>query len=103
MPEIVHWLAAEPVRWLVPLTLLAAVVGIPVMLWWERRHPPAARPLEAWRALPTEVQAAHDQAVVGASESAVRLVSADAEQIVRAEARRLARRSAGPKPPASSD
>ena len=38
MPEFVSWLFVNPVRWLVPADLLACVVGIPLMLWRERRR-----------------------------------------------------------------
>lgn len=39
MPELVHWFAENPVRWVIPAILLLAVVGTPVALWWEGRHP----------------------------------------------------------------
>ncbi|MCX4885958.1 hypothetical protein [Streptomyces sp. NBC_00847] len=39
MPELVHWFAENPVRWVVPAVLLLAVVGVPLALWWEKRHP----------------------------------------------------------------
>ena len=84
MSEFAHWLAAEPVRWLVPLTLLSCVAGIPLMLWWERRHPPKSRRpevLEAWRGLPASVQAAHDEAVLDAAEAAQRIVLDEAHRV----------------------
>lgn len=39
MPELVHWLSAHPVRWVVPAVFLIACAAVPVGLWWERRHP----------------------------------------------------------------
>lgn len=87
MPAFVHWLAVNPVRWLIPATFLSCVVGIPLMLWWERRRPskPVRRPYvaEAWRGLPAVVQAAHDRAVLDAAEAA-------ALRIVRDEDARVA-------------
>lgn len=38
MLETVHWLLANPARWLVPADLLACVIGIPLMLWRERHR-----------------------------------------------------------------
>jgi hypothetical protein len=107
MPEIVHWLAAEPHRWLVPLTGLSCVVGIPLMLWREKRTAYHRRRqmeiLGPWLGAPTEDQAVKDRAALGASESAARLVEAEAERILRNEAYRLTRRSNRPKPSTSSD
>lgn len=77
----------NPVRWLVPATLVVCVVGIPLMLWWERRRPakPVRRPYvaEAWRGLPAVVQDAHGRAVRNA-------VAAAALRIVRDEDARVA-------------
>ncbi|MGW2725750.1 hypothetical protein [Streptomyces sp. NPDC001492] len=39
MSEIVNWLSANPIRWVVPAVLLIAVVGTPLALWWEKHHP----------------------------------------------------------------
>jgi hypothetical protein len=81
MSAFVHWLAGEPVRWLVPLTLLSAVVGVPLMLWWERRRARRPRVRGSWRALPAEVQAARDEAVLDASEAAAQIIDAYAARV----------------------
>lgn len=66
MPESVIWL-------LVVLTVSA--VGTVLYLCRERRRPSSYRSrwaveMAAWRALPAEVQAAHDTAVLDAAEAA---------------------------------
>lgn len=64
---------SDPVLWLAAVLLVSAV-GTPFVLWWERRRPSSysRRPevLAAWRALPTEVQEAHDNAVLDAAQAA---------------------------------
>ena len=29
---------SEPVRWVIPVILVASAVGTPLALWWERRR-----------------------------------------------------------------
>lgn len=87
MPEIVSWLLAEPVRWLIPATFLSCVVGIPLMLWWERRKPSSytrrrqREVLAPWLEMSTEAQRAHDNAVLAASDAALQIVLDDAERV----------------------
>jgi hypothetical protein len=85
MSEIVSWLLANPVRWLVPATFLACVIGIPLMLWWERRRPSAysrrSGVLGSWRAASATVQAAYEIAVLDASEAAELIVRAEADRV----------------------
>ena len=68
---------SEPQRWVIPAILLAALVGTPLALWWERRRPSSytrgreyVERMAAWRAMPTDAQAAHDNAELAAAEAA---------------------------------
>ena len=84
MSELVRWLFDNPVRWLIPATLLSCLVGIPLMFWWERHHPASARRPEAvasWRAMSVRAQAAHDNAALAASEAADRIVREEAARV----------------------
>ena len=65
------------VRALIPAVLLIALVGIPLMLWWECRRPSSFTrgaalrgPLAAWRSLSTAEQAAQDAAAIEATAEA---------------------------------
>lgn len=63
MSEFVHWMLANPVRWVVPAVLLLSLSGVPFAMWWEKRRPTVPAPVEemrAWRRLSTEEQAAAD-------------------------------------------
>jgi hypothetical protein len=57
-----------------PGIYLLALVGTPVVLWWEKRHPSSysRRPevVESWREMSTAEQEAHDNAVLDAAEAA---------------------------------
>lgn len=55
----------------VPGVLLLSAVSWPLVKRWEaRRAVEAPNPLQVWRSLPTEVQAARDLAVLDAQEAA---------------------------------
>jgi predicted alpha/beta hydrolase len=76
----------DPQRWLVPAVLLLSVVGIPLALWWERRHPsvPAGvAEMRAWRRLSTAEQESVDTAALDLGEQAVLDVEADAGDAAR--------------------
>lgn len=70
-----------PVSVIVLLVVLAvSAVGTVLVLRGERRRPSSYRSrweaeMAAWRALPTEVQAAHDEAALHAGEAAAARVS----------------------------
>ena len=86
MPEIVHWLSANPVRWVVPAVLLVACAGVPVALWWEKRHPSIPAHVvqaRAWRALSTASCSAVDSAALDLGEQAELDAVADAEDAAR--------------------
>jgi hypothetical protein len=86
MPELVHWLFAHPVRWVVPAVLLVACAAVPVGLWWEKHHPsvPAeVAELRAWRRLSAAEQEAVDTAALDLGEQAVLDAEADAEDAAR--------------------
>lgn len=86
MPEIVSWLLANPVRWLLPATSLACVVGIPLMLRAEKRD---RRRQSEWLGLSTQEQAAQDREALDAYDEAKRHAAEAAERIVREAASRL--------------
>lgn len=100
MPNFVHWLAAEPVRWLVPLTSLSCVVGIPLMLWREKRKARRRRKdvlsarqrqvLSPRLGLSADEQAAHDREALDAYNQATEHAAEAAERIVREMAAHLA-------------
>jgi hypothetical protein len=58
----------------IPAILFVSVLGTVLAVWWERRRPSAysRRPegLASWRAMSTEAQAGHDNAVLDAAEAA---------------------------------
>jgi len=80
MPEFV----SEPQRWVIPVVLLVALIGTPVYLWWERRHPSSftRRPdaLAEWRALSAAEQEAADTASLDLAEQAVLDAEYDAQE-----------------------
>jgi len=74
---------------LLPLAFLAAFVGIPAALWWERRRPSSyTRSPEylAWQDRTSSWQASYDDVVLDAAEAAheaaLRAVDVDAEVAV---------------------
>jgi hypothetical protein len=73
-----------------PAIYLLALVGTPVVLWWERRRPTAysRRPevLAAWRGMPVAVQEAHDTAVLDAAEAAEEAARRAVEDAARTNA-----------------
>lgn len=76
----------DPQRWLVPAVLLLCIAGIPLALWWERRHPsvPAhVAEMRAWRGLSTAEQEAVDTAALDLGEQAELDALADAEDAAR--------------------
>lgn len=63
--------------------LLIAAVGLPIAVWWERRHPSSftrGADLAWWAALPAEEQEAYDTAVLDLAEQAELDARADAEE-----------------------
>ncbi|MFJ8657416.1 hypothetical protein ACIRNU_34400 [Streptomyces rochei] len=71
MPEIV----SEPQRWVIPAILLVSVVGTALEVRREKRRPTSYKrrweaAMAEWRAMPTEAQAAHDNAALAAAEAA---------------------------------
>jgi len=38
MSDVVHWLVTHPQRWVIPAIFLAAVLGLSLALWRERRR-----------------------------------------------------------------
>jgi hypothetical protein len=87
MPEIVHWLLANPIRWLLPATAIACAFGIPLMLMREKRD---RQPQSPWLGLSTAEQAAHDRNVLDAYDRAAEHAAEAAERIVREAAERMA-------------
>jgi len=86
MPELVHWLLANPVRWVIPAVLLLALVGLPAALWWEKRRPtvPAhVAEMRAWRRLSTGEQAAADEAALEEASVVEAAARRDAEDAAR--------------------
>jgi hypothetical protein len=64
--------------------LLLSLVGTAVVLRWERRRAVVEpNPLQAWRAMATTAQEAHDNAVLDAAEAAERAASQAAEAVKR--------------------
>ncbi|MGQ4437942.1 hypothetical protein ACN6LI_003307 [Streptomyces violaceoruber] len=66
MPDSVFWLL---------VVFAVSAVGTVWVVWRERRRPSSYRSrwaaeMAEWRALPTEVQAAHDEAALHAGETA---------------------------------
>lgn len=65
---------SEPQRWVIPAVLIVSVVGTPLYLWWERRHPSSytRRPdaMAEWRGLSTAEQEEVDNASLDLAEQA---------------------------------
>jgi hypothetical protein len=86
MPELVHWLFAHPVRWLVPAVLLLSVAGTALALWWEQRRPSVPEGVvraRAARRLSVAEREAVDTAVLDVGGQAVLDAEADAEDAAR--------------------
>jgi hypothetical protein len=99
MPEIINWLSANPVRWVVPAILVVSVIGVPVAFLREKRRssvPAHVAEMRAWRGLSTQEQAAIDaQAIkVAAFREHDAEVRAGAEQAARLAVERAARTNA---------
>lgn len=91
MPELVHWLLAHPVRWVVPAVLLVSCAGIPLALRWEKHHPsiPAdVAEMRAGRGLSTAEQEDVDTAALDLGEQAELDAEADAGDVARDLVRR---------------
>lgn len=75
---------SEPQRWVIPAILLVSVIGTPLYLWWESRHPTSytRRPdvLAEWRALSTAEQEAADTASLDMAEQAELDAELDAQE-----------------------
>lgn len=97
MSDLVSWLCANLVRWVVPAVVLVAVLGLVVALLWECWRAPARdrerrQELEgvAWMRQPAGAQAGYDADVLAASDAASRRAAElAAELVVRAEAARV--------------
>ena len=87
MPEIVHWLLVNPVRWLVPATAIACAFGVPLMLLQEKRE---RQPQSSWLGLSTAEQAEQDRKALDAYTEASEHAAEAAERIVREAAERMA-------------
>lgn len=79
MPDL-----ADVQRWVIPAVLVLAVLGVPLAVWWEKRHPssyPGSRQqagdvnLAWWRGLSTREQAACDAAALDGAQHAAHLVA----------------------------
>lgn len=58
---------SEPQRWVLAAVMVVAVLGVPLMLWWERRRPSVPEDvaaMRAWRRLSTAQQAAADREAI---------------------------------------
>ena len=91
MPELVHWLFAHPVRWLVPAVLFLSAGGTALALWWERRRPSVPEGVvraRAARGLAAEREAV-DAAVLDVGGQAVLDAEADAEDAARSLVHRV--------------
>lgn len=96
MPEIVDWLAANPVRWAIPSVFLVALIGTPLMLWWERRNPTSytrGGDLAWWGLLSAEEQEDVDTASLDEAEQAEIDARADAAEAADQLAVELAARN----------
>jgi len=83
MPEIVDWLVANPVRWVIPAILTTSVIGVVVALWWEKHRPTSytrGGDLAWWGLLSAEEQEDVDTASLDMAEQAEMDARADAAE-----------------------
>ncbi|MDX2658330.1 hypothetical protein PV402_39790 [Streptomyces scabiei] len=87
---------SDPVRWVIPAILLAAVAGIPLSLLWEKVRPSSytarvgdavGADLAVWRGLSADQQAAADAFALEAQESAEDAARLVVERASQANAR----------------